>query len=64
MIRKDESMHNLNVEFIKRPSLYSLHDMDENLLDEKLLELLHYMITDSLKDGLSNSIDKNLLQHI
>lgn len=64
MIRKDESMHNLNVEFIKRLSLYSLHDIDENLLDEKLLELLHHTVGDSLRDNLCDSIDNSLLQHI
>lgn len=55
-------MHNLNVEFIKRLSLYSLHDIDENLLDEKLLELLHYMMADSLRDNLCDSIDNSLLR--
>lgn len=55
-------MHNLNVEFIKKLSLCSLHDIDENLLDEKLLELLHYMMADSLRDNLCDSIDNSLLR--
>ena len=34
----------------------------ENLLDEKLLELLHYMMADSLRDNLCDSIDNSLLR--